>query len=299
MSQPPPSSQQRQQQSHDTGVGGKIRIQKLIFIRHGVARHNIRDPATGQGPNLHDPALWDPPLVYDGKVQALQAGERLRLSITHNQYHFGVDEDDDGSKITANACPPKPQLVISSPLTRCLQTSMLICGPGDLYTDNNNIDVNSNRLQTEEPTYICSELCREAFGMHYPDKRRQKSILQKYWPIFQFQHDMTEHDDAWRPDRRETINDVRRRASDLLDLIASRNETIIVTVSHGVFIETLLNTYCPEALQHGQLRVYNCDMYCVDCLSLSSVDHDNKEIGTGSSAGVGRRFVELRNPIKI
>ena len=125
--------------------------------------------------------------------------------------------------------------------------------------------------------------------MHYPDKRRRLSLLKKYWPIFQFPQDMTEYDDAWRPDQREMIEDVQARVSKFLEFIVSRSESFIVIVSHGVFIETLLNTYCPQALQYGQQRVYNCDMYCVDCIS--SRDNTNN-----SGRGL---FIELQNPHKV
>lgn len=54
------------------------RIQKVVFVRHGVAKHNLPDPSTGKLHNLRDPALTDPSLVYQGKQQALHAGLRLK-----------------------------------------------------------------------------------------------------------------------------------------------------------------------------------------------------------------------------
>lgn len=64
--------------------------------------------------------------------------------------------------------PGEPlELIVSSPLTRCLQTSTLGFLAGDMYTDG-----------ITEPKFFATELVREAFGMHYPDKRRDKSLLQ-------------------------------------------------------------------------------------------------------------------------
>ena len=54
------------------------RFQKVVFVRHGVAKHNLPDSFTGKMPNLRDPALLDPSLVYQGKQQALHAGHILQ-----------------------------------------------------------------------------------------------------------------------------------------------------------------------------------------------------------------------------
>lgn len=128
------------------------KIQQVAFIRHGVARHNLYDPVTRQPPNLEDPNLWDPPLVYQGKKQALEAGEQLKTWWRTTKL---------GEEI---------ELIVTSPLTRCIQTTMLGFLPGDMYADNNS--------RESEPQIYCTELVREAFGMHYPDKRREKSLLQ-------------------------------------------------------------------------------------------------------------------------
>eukprot|EP00536_Pseudo-nitzschia_multiseries_P001727 jgi/Psemu1/250938/estExt_Genewise1Plus.C_220081 len=125
------------------------RVQKVVFVRHGVARHNLPDSVTGEMPNLEDPGLIDPPLVYQGKQQALYAGYRLQEWWQAKQPGETVE------------------LVVTSPLTRCIQTSTLLFFPGDRYTVE----------RSSEPSFFCTELCREAFGMHYPDKRRHRSLL--------------------------------------------------------------------------------------------------------------------------
>ena len=48
------------------------RVQKVVFVRHGIALHNLPDS------NLSDPKLFDPPLIYQGKQQALHTGYRLQ-----------------------------------------------------------------------------------------------------------------------------------------------------------------------------------------------------------------------------
>jgi len=115
------------------------RCQTIILMRHGAARHNYH------GADLHSPSLFDPPLVPQGKAAALEVGERIRTWWRTTQA---------GEPI---------QLVITSPLSRCIQTAVLAFLPGDQY--NYHIPV------------ACVEDVREAYGMHYPDRRRNKSIL--------------------------------------------------------------------------------------------------------------------------
>jgi hypothetical protein len=143
------------------GSSSEERIQLVAFVRHGVARHNLLDPVSQQPPRLEDPDLWDPPLVYQGKLQALEAGERTRIWWKTTQL---------GEEI---------ELIVTSPLTRCIQTTMLGFLPGDAYTN--------KESRQGEPNIYCTELVREAFGQHYPDKRRGKSVLQVS-PFFYLHH---------------------------------------------------------------------------------------------------------------
>ena len=143
-----PKTPSNMQADNTSNTTKRVRKQTVVFVRHGIARHNIIDPETGKTPNLEDPSLLDPPLLRDGKFQAVDVGERLRA---------WWDTTQGGRRI---------ELVISSPLTRCLQTATLAFLPGDLYCRN-----------IKEPTIVCTDSIREAYGMHYPDKRRNKSFL--------------------------------------------------------------------------------------------------------------------------
>mmetsp|Transcript_2274 Transcript_2274/g.5393 ORF Transcript_2274/g.5393 Transcript_2274/m.5393 type:complete len:177 (+) Transcript_2274:259-789(+) len=138
------------------------RFQKVVFVRHGVAKHNLPDPSTGKLHNLRDPALTDPSLVYQGKQQALHAGLRLQEWWHGSQRWQATKQVND------------VELVVTSPLTRCIQTSTLLFFPGDRYTSSG----------SKEPTFFCTELCREATGMHYSDKRSQRSLIMvRIWDI--------------------------------------------------------------------------------------------------------------------
>jgi broad specificity phosphatase PhoE len=118
------------------------RIQTVMWIRHAVAWHNVRD-ATGNRPNVCDPRYFDLPLILRGQQDALAVGVELRR---YQQQHG------------------RATLLVSSPLTRCLQTASLLFMPGESY---------------EPPVrLVCREEVREACGVHYSDRRRTKSVLQ-------------------------------------------------------------------------------------------------------------------------
>lgn len=112
----------------------------VYLVRHGVALHNVPDPSSGDYHDKYDPRLTDPPLISDGKEQIRNTGHKLR----------GVDLD----------------LVVTSPLTRCLQTTQLI------------LEGWKSLNSASSPAVVCLENVREAFGKHYPDKRSPKSLLQ-------------------------------------------------------------------------------------------------------------------------
>ena len=225
------------------------RIQKLVFLRHGVAKHNLLDPMTGQRPVLEDPKWFDPPLVYEGKQQAVTAGEKCQTYWKTTQ---------GGEKI---------QLVLTSPLTRCIQTSMYAFLPGSNYTT---AYAPNQQQQQQEPNIVCCELIREAYGQHFPDRRRNISTLAKHWRNVNFDT-LTESDELWKMDKRETMLELQERVQHFFqNCLVQRSETNIVVVSHGVWIEVCLNLLCPSALEFGNRRVYNCDMFAGECISTIS-----------------------------
>lgn len=104
--------------------------------------------------------------------------------------------------------------------------------------------------------------------------------LQKHWPMVEFDGHMKEDDEAWSPTKRETIHELRDRVLLFLQQLSTLPQSNILVVSHGVWIETCFRCFCPEALDHGRKRVYNCDLFAGKCssrngsfLRLHSVQH--------------------------
>lgn len=261
-------------------MDGQHKMQKVIFVRHGIALHNVVDPQALEGGTSSRRELFDPPLTSDGMLQAVMVGETIQGWIRQQR------------RDSFSLHPPR-LIVMISPLTRCLQTALYAFGtPNDFFSDS---------------TFLCLENLREACGMHRCDARRTKSELQQCWELnnfrVQFSPTMSERDELWSSRQRETIPDLQRRIHDFLSFLITFNDpvttitseinictsddVVFIIVTHGVWIETLLRVYhAPYHLLYNQIpnptgadattptvvvpkRVYNGDAYYCECISSS------------------------------
>ena len=152
----------------------------VYIIRHGVAQHNVRDPTTGErSVNLHDPKFTDPSLIRQGEMQASVLGEQLKRrgllveSSANGAVNRDEDMDVDGTNnIDSGLTSQQDQidLIVCSPLTRCLQTASLIFP--SYFNNDEQFSSSSHDLLDRRCKVCCHGDVREAFGMHYPDKRR-------------------------------------------------------------------------------------------------------------------------------
>jgi len=238
-----------------------------------------------------------------------------------NGGYDGMDVDDTncarsnsnsgGSNNHYHHHPPQQQidLVVCSPLTRCLQTSSHIfpsyfrescagtasnathsSSSGQQPTTSTTIKAHDKRKEEDNNDALhdnvldrnCRVCChgdaREAYGMHYPDKRSPLTRLKSIFPTVTYHHLLTENDTDWQPSVRETHHDVLRRIQNLFHwLLHQNNHDNIAIVTHGVWMECALLHYCPEVLEFGKMRVYNCDVYCGTLVGLL----DDNGIGSG------------------
>ncbi|KAL3798305.1 hypothetical protein ACHAW5_010642 [Stephanodiscus triporus] len=267
-------------------------VKTITLIRHGVAYHNVRDAQTGETPNYLDPKLTDPPLVRQGEIQARALGDQLkRMGMIG---HRGGSMDDicslsaaGGGALNADVVDgddggqDKIQLVVSSPLTRCLQTASLIfptyfasSHPSPAVTCGALAMEGDNEVHVLDRNVVCcchGDL-REAYGIHYPDKRGPLSRLKSSFPTVHYHPSLTENDDDWRPDNRETRGDVSRRIKNFFVWLMKQPHSNVAIVTHGVWMECALMNYCPEALEFGTKRVFNCDVYSGKLIRSSDQD---------------------------
>lgn len=217
-------------------------------MRHGVAVHNVPDARTKQYPDIYDPRFTDPPLIPEGTHQASQVSLKIQQYLA-----------------AANGGRPDVDLVISSPLRRCLQTASLAF-PNQQRTGGAAVPTVPSGEPTNplerRPRMLVNELVREAFGSHYPDKRRNRSDVAAEFPWVQLPENFASIDPYWLPDARETLPALRARIVQFFQWLASNvQEELIGLVSHGVWIETCLMHFCPDVLENGKKRVYNCDSF--------------------------------------
>mmetsp|Transcript_26587 Transcript_26587/g.56552 ORF Transcript_26587/g.56552 Transcript_26587/m.56552 type:complete len:319 (-) Transcript_26587:334-1290(-) len=263
-------------------------VKTIYIIRHGVAVHNVPDPRTGERPNLLDPKYADPPLIRQGELQARVLGEHLRRrGMIRGSCGIGpggssgrIAEDEDamdaegggGGSSGDSDDPPPIELVVCSPLTRCLQTASHVfpshfegdaeASPGrPAFSKIADDDGNDLHVLRGDCRVCCHGDAREAFGMHYPDKRSPLSLLSSRFPAVAYHPSLAEHDLDWKHDTRETREDVSRRIRKFFVWLSKQPHDNVAIVTHGVWAECALLEYCPEVLEYGRRRVYNCDVY--------------------------------------
>ena len=122
----------------------------------------------------------------------------------------------------------------------------------------------------------CHGDIREAYGMHYTDRRSPLSQIKANFPhvMYHQQSLSTEEDVDWQPHSRESRDDVIRRIDNFLSWLIQQPQESIAVVSHGVWIECALMKYCPHVLEFGKKRVHNCDVYYANLI----YDEDQQQL---------------------
>ena len=200
------------------------RIQTVVFIRHGIALHNIMSSnRSSQDNRKSDPSLIDAPLVPEYYSMATEVGQvvwdyfsqrkveeknRKQQATKHDCEQTDSERtmDVDTEKMNSTNQSFQDALIVTSPLTRCIQTTILAflspeysnqggvpnfsknlsysCASnpssvGGIQTKDSTICGGSDRRNVQKRIF-CHESLREAYGMHYSDQRRSKSILKVY-----------------------------------------------------------------------------------------------------------------------
>ncbi|XP_057867507.1 phosphoglycerate mutase-like protein isoform X5 [Cryptomeria japonica] len=112
------------------------------------------------------------------------------------------------------------ELVVTSPLTRTIQTAVGVFG-GGYYNDSDPSPPlmvagagRSDRAAISSskcPPFLAMELCRERMGLHPCDQRKSISECQTLFPAIDFSLVETDEDVLWKPDAREKEYDIAAR----------------------------------------------------------------------------------------
>lgn len=133
---------------------------------------------------------------------------------------------------------PAPEKYFTSPLYRCLQTANLT------YLD---LDVPAERPFRP----VIKELLREVMGEHTCDMRSSKTIIHDAFPKYEIEDGLTEHDELWLPDHRETFAEHDARTQKVLeDIFEHDQHTFVSFTSHSGAEASLL-----RVIGHREFRL--------------------------------------------
>ena len=165
-------------------------IKNLYLIRHGHSLHNELFNKIGVKA-FRIPATIDSPLTGEGHLQSIELGNTWQNK-------------------------PEIDLVLVSPLTRCLETAMNIFG-------DTNIPMISEEFLREYP--IGEDTC---------NKRSSLTHLKNKYPKINFNL-ISDQDTLWTSDYRETIDELEQRLDEMIKYLHKRKELNIAIVGHSSY----------------------------------------------------------------
>jgi len=133
---------------------------------------------------------------------------------------------------------PIPGTFYSSPLRRCLRTLEIAFA-----------ELVASQGRPFEP--VIKELLRERLGVHTCDRRSTRTWIQKNYPAFVIEDGLTEEDELWEPDVRETYDEHVKRTTELLgDIFKNDSSAFISATTHSGAIMSIL-----RATGYGEIPV--------------------------------------------
>ncbi|KAK1553164.1 hypothetical protein Q3G72_029926 [Acer saccharum] len=223
------------------------RCKVLHLVRHGQGIHNV-EGEKGNHVLLSD-ELFDAHLSPLGRQQV----DNLR------------------KQVQSRGLAKKIDLVITSPMSRTLQTALGVFGSeGQSMTVK---EENGAKSTLNGPPIVAVELCRERMGMHPCDKRGSISEYRSNFPAIDFKLAKSEDDILWKADTREPMEEVAARGMKFIKWLWTRQEKEIAVVSHGIFLQQILITLVNDpSMNTNKLctRFQNCEIRSVVIVDKSS-----------------------------
>ena len=212
-----------------SGVGYKL----MFLARHGQGYHNVAEARYGR-------KAWD--CYY-----SLLPGDGKLVWADAHLTPLGVKQantlSDYWRSMLREETVPAPGLWVSSPLTRALRTAEItwrplaiarLLGGTEVGEDGNDLKI-----------HVLENL-RECVGIHTCDQRSTRSKIAEIFPspIFEIEGSMTQDDELWRPDLRESDSAMTVRLRSLLDQVLGMPLAVDVQVlsltAHGGAIMAIL-----------------------------------------------------------
>ena len=271
------------------------------LVRHGQGYHNVANTL-----NKANYTNWD---YEDACLTEIgwQQAEALREHVINLHLYAEVE------------------LVVVSPLRRTLQTAVGAWGGGPLSNGeppNSALmleGVEYNKIGNKfaqhapissagAPPFIVNEWCREQYGNHPCDKRGSISFLKTKFPAIDFSLVESDEDTWWKPEKRETAEEVFARARIFLKWLLKRPETKIVVVSHSSFIYHMCHLFgddlsdvvrreLQQGFRNAEMRTVvigdrQASSYCTNC-------NTNFAGGLNFKESIAKHGYEIANKIDV
>ena len=188
---------------------------KLYLIRHGHSLHNELFHKIGLKA-FRIPLTIDSPLTNEGHLQSIELGQ---------------------SWVNKNEI----ELILVSPLTRCLETCMNIFG-------DTNIPIISEEFLREYP--IGEDTC---------NKRSSLTSLKNKFPKIQFNLE-SDNDILWTEDNRENLIELEKRLEIMIKYLKNRKENNIAIVGHSSFFGQFKDNHIGY-IENGDKELEHCYPY--------------------------------------
>ncbi|KAJ3542920.1 hypothetical protein NMY22_g3320 [Coprinellus aureogranulatus] len=187
----------------------------ILLVRHGEGYHNVAEAKYGT-------EAWDDywsKLEGDGELVWGPDPLLTPKGISQARHTREVWEDE----LQYGLQPPCK--IFCSPHSRALKTCEIVF---EGYSENGRITVVEN--------------CREENGVHTCDKRRPRSFIEANYPQFHIEDSLTEEDELWGPDFRETKAEVAARALGVIERIWEKrpHDWFVAITAHSGFINGVL-----------------------------------------------------------
>ncbi|CAI0548433.1 unnamed protein product [Linum tenue] len=216
-------------------------VKILHLVRHAQGVHNVA--------GAQDHSALMSPRYFDANLSPLGSQQVRDLS----------------SYVVSSGILAKIQLVVTSPLSRTIETAVKVFDR-KLTSESvqNSGDDAAEMSDVNYPPILAYELCRERLGLHPCDKRRTVTEYRSLYPDVDFSLIESDDDVMWKPDARETFAEVAARGLKFMNWLWTRPEKEIAIVCHDRFLQyTLeaLTTDCQPSLRaEVSTQFKNCEL---------------------------------------
>lgn len=197
---------------HQNQLGqGKVQYKIVFLIRHGQGYHNVKEAQVGRHAWDTHWSRMEGDGVMDWSDARLTEKGREQAEALNNFWRESIE----------SRTVPTPRRYYTSPLARCLETTKITYSglPG---------------------LPIVKEKLRERNGEHTCDRRSTRNWIASNYPEYGIEAGFTENDELWRPDQRETEEEIAGRVRQLLDdVFTNEVNTIISFTGHSGLIRAL------------------------------------------------------------